>query len=266
MTGLRLPSRAIGAIGALALVGIWWIIAVTVFGNVGQGKAVAVPTPVQVVQQFFDDGWSFYAKNFAVTLNEAGQGYLWGNGIALVLAATVLLVPRLEGVIMQVAVISYCIPLVAIGPLILIVIGAPTSGEPSGTAVFLAAMSVFFTTVVGALLGLKSADKASLDVVNVYGGSRLDQLRRVRLISALPHILTALQIAVPAAFLGAVLGEFFGKVDVGVGPAMVFAQQSLNAPRLWGLALTSGAVALAAYLIVGLVARTIAPWSKGASS
>ncbi|MFM9776471.1 ABC transporter permease, partial [Streptomyces galilaeus] len=71
-------------------------------------------------------------------------------------------------------------------------------------------------------------------------------------------------IAVPAAFLGAVLGEFFGKVELGVGPAMIAAQQALDAPRVWGLALASGAVALLGYALLGLVARLIAPWSRGA--
>ena len=139
-------------------------------------------------------------------------------------------------------------------------------GEPSGTAVLLAALSVFFTTVVGALLGLKSADKSSLDLITVYGGSKFTQLVKVRLIAALPAILNALQIAVPAAFLGAVLGEFFGKIEVGVGIAMILAQQNSNAPLVWALALASGAVALLGFALVGLIARGIAPWSKGKSA
>jgi ABC-type nitrate/sulfonate/bicarbonate transport system permease component len=70
---------------------------------------------------------------------------------------------------------------------------------------------------------------------------------------------------VPAAFLGAVLGEFFGKITVGVGPAMIAAQQALNAPRVWDIALVSGAVALAGYGLLGLLTRAVAPWSKGTS-
>jgi ABC-type nitrate/sulfonate/bicarbonate transport system permease component len=262
----RLPPWSIGAFGAVGLLAAWWISSVTIFANVGSGDTKAIPSPLQVVQGYGDVGWDFYQRNFSVTVNEAAQGYLRGNGIALLFAAIVLLVPRLEGVVTQLAVISYCIPIVAIGPLVLLILGPPPTGEPSGTAVFLAALSVFFTTVVGALLGLKSADKASLDVVNVYGGSRMTQLRKVRVIAALPSILTALQIAVPAAFLGAVLGEFFGKVEVGIGPAMIAAQQSLNSPRVWGIALASGAVALVAYLLVGILTRLSAPWAKGTAT
>ena len=262
---VRLPAWLTGAIGVVGIIVLWWILAATVFSNVGPGGVQAIPTPLQVVVEYANTGWEFYARNFGVTLSEAGIGYAWGNGLALVLSALVLIVPRLEGVVMQVAIITYCIPIVALGLLLTVIVPVPTAGQPSTTAVFLAALSCFFTTVVGALLGLKAADKASLDLITVYGGSRLTQLRKVRLIAALPAILNALKIAVPAAFLGAVLGEFFGKITVGVGPAMIAAQQALNSARVWDIALASGAVALIGYALVGLIARTVAPWSKGIS-
>jgi ABC-type nitrate/sulfonate/bicarbonate transport system permease component len=260
---VALPPWATGILGGAAIIALWWLLAATVFSSVGPGGIQAIPTPAQVVAGFAESGWEFYVRNFSVTLAEAGTGYLWGNGLALLLSGLVLVVPRLEGVVMQIAIITYCIPIVAIGLLLVVIIPVPQPGQPSGTATFLAALSVFFTTVVGALLGLKAADGASLDVITVYGGSRFTQLRKVRLIAAIPAILNGLQIAVPAAFLGAVLGEFFGKVELGVGPAMIAAQQALDAPRVWGIALASGAVALAGYGLLGLVSRAVAPWAKG---
>ena len=260
----RLPPWLIGVIGGIGIILLWWILAATVFSNVGPSGAQAIPTPFQVVATVIETGPQYYLNNFAVTLAEAGIGYLWGNGLALLLSAFVLIVPRLEGVAMQLAILTYCVPIVAIGMLAVVVITPPKVGEPSGTAILLAALSVFFTTVVGALLGLKSADKASLDLVTVYGGSKFTQLVKVRLIAALPATLSALQIAVPAAFLGAVLGEFFGKIEVGVGLAMILAQQSSNGPQVWALALLSGAVALFGFAAVEWIAKAIAPWSKKA--
>ena len=263
-TGRRLPPWAIGVIGAAVLFALWWVIAAA-FGRSAVGT-ITVPTPPEVLAGFVRSGWTYYVQNFAVTLAEAGIGYLWGNGLALLLSAVVLVIPKLEGVAMQLAITTYCVPIVAVGMLAVVLIGPPAAaGQPSGTAVFLAALSVFFTTVVGALLGLKSADRASLDVVTVYGGSAFTQLIKVRLIAALPAVLNALQIAVPAAFLGAVLGEFFGKIERGVGLAMILAQQNSDAAVVWGLALASGAVALAGFALVGLVARAVTPWSKGAA-
>lgn len=263
MARFRLPSWAVGALGAVLIVVLWWLLAATVFSGVGAGNAHAVPTPPDVVRQWATDGWAFYQRNFGITLTEALRGFLWGNAAALVLAAVVLLLPPTEGLITQIATITYCVPIVAIGPLVKLVSGNPLPGEAATTGVFLAALSCFFTTVVGTLLGLKAADRAALDVVRVYGGGRFAQLRKVRLVAALPAILNALQIAVPAAFLGAVLGEYFGGVDRGIGPALTAAQQGLNAPRVWGIALASGAVAIVGFTLVGLLSRLVTPWSRG---
>ncbi|QTX05826.1 ABC transporter permease [Agromyces archimandritae] len=258
MRAVRTHPVVSGLIGVVALIAVWWIGAALFFQR-GDGTG-AVPTPPDVVTRLIEDGWAFYSANLAVTLGEAGIGYLFGNVLALLIAAVVLVFPRAETVAMQVAVVSYCIPIVAIGPIIFIVIGAPKTGEASGTAVVLAGLSVFFTTMVGSVLGFKSADRASLDLVRAYGGGSFAQLRFVRLRSALPGIFASLQIAAPAAFLGAILGEYFGGVDVGLGPAMTYAMQNLDAARLWGIALVSGLVAGGAYALIGLAGRIVNPW------
>lgn len=144
-----MPDRArarawLGGVAGLAgLVALWWLLAVTVFDG------SSMPTPPGVLRQYGADGWAFYANNFGGTVVEALIGFAWGNGLALVLAALVLLTPRLEPVISQVAVISYCVPTIAILPILYIVLGPPDPGDPAPTAVVLAALSVFFTTVVG---------------------------------------------------------------------------------------------------------------------
>jgi ABC-type nitrate/sulfonate/bicarbonate transport system permease component len=259
MRGFRLPHWAIGIIGVLVIVAIWWIIALVVAPI--EGKYAPIPAPPAVVQAILDRGLG-WVPAFTVTLWEAGVGFFWGNLIALVLSAFVLVVPKAEGVLNQIAVITYCVPIIVVGQIVIIILGGSKApGLPSSTAIFLAALSVFFTTVVGTLLGLKAADKASLDVVTVFGGSKFTQLRKVRLIAALPNILSALQIAVPAAFLGAILGEYFGKTDRGVGPALIGSQIQLFSDRVWALFVLCAAVSIVGYAIVGLIGRIIAPWS-----
>lgn len=254
-----------GTLGSFSIVAIWWLSAVTIFARSsadGVERTGAIPTPIEVIAKFAEDGFEFYWKNASLTLTEAGLGFLFGNLSALGLAAIALIVPKLENLATQIAVITYCIPIVAIGPIIRLVLGAPGEGEPAGAAVALAGLSVFFTTMVGALTGVKSAEQASLDVVTVYGGGAWQRLVKVHLLASLPSIFAALRIAAPAAFLGAILGEYVGGPDLGFGPALVNAQQSLEVARVWGLALVSGAIAGLAYALFGLIARIVTPWSK----
>ncbi|MDN7120186.1 ABC transporter permease subunit [Nocardioides sp. ChNu-153] len=261
---MRAPGRArsllVGAAGVVVVVLLWWLLALTLLAD------ARVPTPGGVVASVLDDGWAYYGPNFSMTVEEALVGFVYGNVAAIALASFVLLVPQLESVIMQLAVISYCIPIVAIAPVLYIVIGIPEDGAPSGTAVALATLSVFFTTVVGTVLGLRSAERTSLDVVSVYGGGRWAQLRKVQLVSALPSILNALQIAAPAAFLGAILGEYAGGLRPGVARVLVTAQQNLDVERAWATGLLCALVAGLGYAAFGLLGRVVSPWSKGVAA
>ena len=251
------PGWVGGVVGVVAIVVVWWVASQTLLTASG-----AIPHPGAVLAKVVAPvTWSDTLANLSGTLLAAAEGYLVGNVVALVLAALVLLVPRLEQVVTQVAIVTYCLPLVAIGPILVIVAGRDA---PSGASVALAALSVFFTTVVGALLGLRAAPATTLDVVAAYGGSRLTQLRMVRLVAALPNLFGALKIAAPAAFLGAVLAEYLGSGgDKSLGRALIAAQSNSDAPQLWFLALVSGAVAGLAYALIGLVGRLVTPWSSG---
>jgi ABC-type nitrate/sulfonate/bicarbonate transport system permease component len=179
-----------------------------------------------------------------------------GNAAAIACALLVLLVPALERLVTQLAIVSYCLPIVAVGPILSLVF----TGERPMQA--LAAISVFFTTLIGALLGLRSADPVSLDLVRAYGGGRWQQLRRVRMVAALPGTLAALRIAAPAALLGAIIGEYLGRVDAGLGVAMTISEQQLEVARTWGIALVSGTIAGLGYAVVGLIGQVALPWAR----
>ena len=199
-----------GAIGISILIAAWSLVSTTVLTT-----RDGVPTPWATISSLVHDGWSFYQPNLTRTVGEAARGYLIGNGLAIVCAVAVVLVPVAERFVLQLAIASYCIPIMAVGPLLSMLFDGDTA------EVDLAALSVFFTTLVGALLGLRSADPAALDLVRAHGGGRWQQLRRVRLIAALPTTLAAFRVAAPAALLGAVIGEYLGRVTNGLGIAMI---------------------------------------------
>jgi ABC-type nitrate/sulfonate/bicarbonate transport system permease component len=253
-------SRVGGLVGVLVIVVLWWLASLLLFQGSG-----SIPTPPSVLAKFFDgDQWSATVHNATSTVSSAAKGYLWGNLAAIALAVVVLLAPRLEALANQIAIVTYCIPLVAIGPVIVIVAGRQS---PAGASVVLAAMSCFFTTVVGCLLGLRAAPRTSIDLVRAYGGTAWTTLRKVQLISALPSLFAALKIAAPAAFLGAVLAEYLGSGgDATLGRALIAAQTQSDAPQLWYLALVSGLISGLGYVLVGLVARFVTPWTTAADT
>jgi ABC-type nitrate/sulfonate/bicarbonate transport system permease component len=241
--------RVRGAIGTAAILAVWELLAVTVF----QGHHV-VPTPVSVVRVFWDDR-HLYPTNVLTTLSEAGWGWLWGNAIALGLAAVFVLAPAVEGSILRVALAIYCLPIIAIAPILEITYGG---NKPK---IILAALSVFFPTLIGALVGLRSADKASTEVIRALGGNRWHVLIKIRLRSALPSTFSGLRIAAPAAILGAIIGEYVGGT-AGLGIFMINSEQALNVSRTWGIAFLAAALAGIGYALTGVVGRALTPWLR----
>lgn len=253
-----MPPWVGSVVGIVVILVVWQIVAVTAFSVTG-----SVPQPGLVAAQLLHDLTDpVYWNAIAQTAATAGWGFLWGNLIAFVLAALVLVFPWFEGMSTQLAVVTSCIPLTAIAPIVTLLMPAGSRT----TSIFLAALSVIFTTVVGTILGLNAATQTQLDVVRAYGGSRLTQLVKVRFIAALPSIMAALKLAAPAAFLGAVLGEYFLLgVDSGIGILLLAAQATAASVKLWAIALICGGVAGLAYFVIGRIGRLVTPWSAGDS-
>jgi ABC-type nitrate/sulfonate/bicarbonate transport system permease component len=240
----------IGAVtGVVGLLVVWQIIGLTVFS-----KNNLVPPPTHIISQMREDGYMFYWHNARTTMHEAFFGWLWGNALAILLAFSFLVVPILERPLMRLGIASYCLPIIAIGPILQITFNGQTP------KIILAALSVFFTTLVGTLVGLRSADKTTLDVVHAYGGGAVHKLTKVRLRAALPSLFAALRIAAPAAILGAIIGEYLG-AETGLGVAMINSETSLQIERTWGIALVAAALAGAAYGLTALVGRLLTPWA-----
>lgn len=211
-----------------------------------------VPSPWVVVQQLVADA-SYYPANIAVTMSSAAQGYLWGNGIAIVLALLTLPFPPLQALLERVAVGAIALPLIAVAPILAI---AFAGNVPS---VILAAQAVVFTTLVACILGLSNVDQSALDLVRSAGGSSWTAIRKVRLPSAIPSLVVGLQIAAPSAILGAIIGEYMGG-SRGLGVAMIQAQGAFDVPRAWALAIVTSVLAAAAFLAIPWIVRLTMPW------
>jgi ABC-type nitrate/sulfonate/bicarbonate transport system permease component len=242
------PPWVGGLIGIIVVLAVWWILADTALRHGG-----AVPTPWMVLKDFWTDR-HLWPTPVGTTTWIAFQGYLIGNGLAIGLAIVCFGIPVVDRILLQIGVASYCLPIIAIGPILTTVF--------SGTApeMALAGISVFFTTLVGTLVGLRAADQTTLDVIRASGGGRFAQLRFVRLWAALPSTFAGLQIAPPAAILGAIIGEYLG-AEKGIGVTMIASETGVDVPRTWALALIASAIAGAGYGVTTLIARLLTPWA-----
>ncbi len=235
--------------GVVGLLAIWELVAYTAFT-----RSHLVPPPQEVLVTIFHDPGFEMWPNLLSTLEEAALGFLWGNLAAIALALAFVQLPILEKALLRVVLATYCMPIIAIGPVLEIVL---SGNAPQST---LAALSVVFTTLIACLLGLRSADPASLDLVRVYGGGRWRQLVKVRIRAALPAAFAGFAISGPAAVLGAIVGEYLG-ASQGLGVALISANEDLDARRAFAIAAVATALAGVAYVAVSAVGRLLTPWA-----
>jgi ABC-type nitrate/sulfonate/bicarbonate transport system permease component len=189
--------------------------------------------------------WALMGRALGVTLGNAAAGYAIGNLAAIALAGVALIWPRSERVVTGLALVVFCLPLLRV-----------FFGPGPAPQIALAALAVYYTTLIPLLVGLRAAPDSWFDLVRSYGRGRIAALVHVRSMAALPYLFAGLQIAAPAAFLGAMVGEFTG-AERGMGVLTIRAIRALDVEMTWALATVATAVAIAAYLVIGALARRI---------
>ena len=199
----------------------------------GAARATAgsfiIAAPSQIVVYAANNAGLLW-RALGTTLASAALGFFWGNLAGVLLALLAVLLPRGERLLSTLALLVFCLPLVATGPILRVLYG-----PGSGPQVTLAALAVYYTTFLPVLVGLRAAPQGWFDLLRSYGRGRMTALREVRLPAALPYLVAGLQIAAPAAFLGAMVGEFTG-AERGLGVLTVRALRALDLPATWAIA------------------------------
>ena len=153
------------------------------------------------------------------------------------------------------AIVLQVTPVVAVAPLLLIYLEAPS-------AVLVCAFLVaFFPILANTALGLASADRNLVDLFKLYRATRWQTLIFLRLPAALPYFLGGLRIGGGLALIGAIVAELSaGNAGKGAGLAFRIAEAGyrLNIPRMFaaltlisvtGIAIYAALSALSFYLL-----------------
>jgi NitT/TauT family transport system permease protein len=85
-----------------------------------------------------------------------------------------------------------------------------------GSKVPLVAATVFFLVFNSTLDGVKSADPDTVESMKIMGATRLEEIYKVLLPSALPWVFTGMRIAVRYAFTNTILAELIA-ANSGLG-------------------------------------------------
>ena len=114
----------------------------------------------------------------------------------------------------------------------------------------------FFPAFITIAQGLSKVPQASLDLLEVYGASRLQKLRLVSLPMSLPYLCAAARLVAPASLLGVMIAEWLA-TGYGLGNLLNTARGELDYGMIWAVAFVAVAVSVGFYTLVKLIENNV---------
>lgn len=143
------------------------------------------------------------------------------------------------------------LPKVALGPLIIIWVGAGRSA-----IVTMALMICLIITVISALTGFMSVDEEKIQLMRSMGANKFQILTKLILPANIPNILSILKINVGLSWVGTIMGEYLVSRE-GIGYLLVYGSQVFKLDLVMASTLMLCVLATAMYLVVALIEKLI---------
>ena len=213
-----------------------------------------LPSPHEIAVSLWTDGPSLLGSllvTLRVTLAALAAATVLGGGIAVLFSLSRIL----ELGLFPYAVMLQVTPIVAIAPLIIIWVK-----EPFLALLVCAWIVAFFPIIANTTVGLNSADRNLLALFRLYGASRGQTLRYLKLPTALPYFLTGLRISGGLALIGAVVAEFVagtGGTETGLAFRILEAGYRLAIPRLFAALFLLSLTGILIYLLLDFLSRRL---------
>jgi ABC-type nitrate/sulfonate/bicarbonate transport system permease component len=207
----------------------------------------------------FQELWSLmHTQAFWTAFAETVRGWALGLGIATALAVPI-------GILLgssQFALRAFRVPVeflrpipsAALIPLLFLTLGTTLKSE-----VFLATFGAFWPLLVQTIYGVRDVDPVALDTARSFGLGRLELLYRIKLPSAVPYIATGLRISSAVALILAFTAELFMGTG-GLGKIMNIAESFGLTVEVYALALATGCLGLAIYVMFATLERWALRW------
>ena len=236
-----------GCIAVVAL-GIWE--AVVILEDVPNWK---LPAPSAIASELWNERTNLLGHTW-VTLQEVLLGFGIALSAGVMLATLIHMFLAMERIIYPPAIASQTLPIIVIAPLLLAWVGYGLQHK-----VNVVALISFFPIVVNTVDGLKSTDRALLDLMRALGANRWQILIKAQVPHGLPSMFSGIKIAVTASVIGAVVGEWVGSGE-GLGYLAIRSKSQFLTERVYAAIFLLGVMGVGLFLITGLAQRLLIPW------
>jgi NitT/TauT family transport system permease protein len=227
-------------------------------------KPFLLPAPSAIWAELWKDKDRLFDDNqktlFLTAARSTATNALVGLAAGVVLAMIAAMVAQrfrlVRELVRPVSAAFNTMPIVALGPVFYNMLGA-TSDAARRVVVALVA---FFPVFVNLVSGLTQVDPVHQELMRSYAASDTAFMRKVRLPNALPFLMTGIRIAASLSVIAAVVVEYFGGKQNGLGARVASAMKLSQTPKAWGYITVAILTGLAFYLAGLVLELLVLPW------
>ena len=192
-----------------------------------------------------------------VTISSTLVGFGIGALLGIVLAVGIVYIPTLNRSVMPWIIASQTIPILAIAPMVIVVLGSIglTGLLPKAT---ISAYLCFFPVTIGMVKRLRSPDPIHMDLMKTYCASDSHMFFKLRWPASTPFLFASFKVSIAISLVGAIVGELPAGARAGLGSRLLVGSYYGQTIQIWSALLTASLVAgLLVYLMTLLERFTL---------
>jgi len=220
-----------------------------------------VPAPHQVVVQLFDSVFDYppdsprsLVYHSWVTLSATLVGFAIGAVFGILLAVTIVHVRTLEKSLLPWVICSQMVPILAIAPIVIVVLGAIGIRGLLPKSI-ISAYLCFFPVTIGMVKGLSSPDPIQLDLMRTWSANKLQVFWKLRWPSSIPFLFTSLKVSATISLVGAIVGELPTGAQAGIGARLLTGSYYGQTVQIWAALFAAAIMAASLVALIGFVGR-----------
>lgn len=159
--------------------------------------------PSKILKTFINLSSSDLLMHIQVTCNETLIGFLLGTGIGIIIAIILWCSDFICKVLEPYLVVLNSLPKVALGPVIIIWVGAGTSA-----IVTMAVAISLVVTILDILNGFLETDKEKIKMARTFNCTKLQLLTKIIIPANISNFINSLKINIGLSMVGVITGEF----------------------------------------------------------
>ena len=209
-----------------------------------------LPAPHQVLFDLWNSltGWPLDSpRNLLfhtyVTAQSTLVGFAMGTVLGLVLSVCIVHSRTLDKALLPWIVASQSVPVLAIAPIVLVILGSMGLAGVAPKAV-IAMYLCFFPVTVAMVQGLRSPQVIETEMMHTYAASRWQALWMLRLPAALPFLFPALRVGIAAGLVGAMVAELPTGAQAGLGARLLTGSYYGQTVQIWSALVMSALLGL----------------------